>query len=211
MRILLACERTGACRDEFRRAGHQAWSCDIEPGEGEFTQFHFKCDVREVLNFNWDMMIAFPPCQYLANSGSKHLYIGGKKANGRYEPRWTSMKEGADFFNLLRTAKIPRIAIENPVQHAHARVLIPKWAQTFQPWHFGHREVKRTCLWLKNLPKLTPTDILPPPYEAKCHMMAPSETRSADRAVTYPGVAKAMAAQWGSLGEKGLDQDRLFA
>lgn len=215
MRVLIACEFSGTVRDAFRRAGHQAWSCDTEPSEGEFRQFHFQCDVREVLGFGWDLMIAHPPCKYLANSGAKHLYLPKmvdvrmktgeirqqmqrRKDHGEDPERWEGMRDGAAFFNMLMDADIPRICVENPVQHSHARKLTKKWSQTVQPWQFSHPEVKRTCFWLKNLPKLVPTGIVDG-RKAVCHSMGPSPTRSADRARTYAGVAQAFVDQWGAL------------
>jgi len=150
-------------------------------------------------------MVAHPPCTYLANSGAKHLYLGMKKENGRNEERWERMQEAAKFFRSLLEADIQKIAIENPVMLGYANTLVgQKFTQSIQPWQFGHKEVKRTCLWLKNLPPLVPShnvydEMMKLPYgeRAKVHHEAPSVDRWKNRSRTYTGIAKAMAEQWG--------------
>lgn len=204
MRVLVACEYSGRVRDAFRERGHDAWSCDLLPTESDPT-FHYQCSVEDVLSKGWDLMVAHPPCTYLANSGAKHLYLGMKKENGRNEERWEKMQEAAKFFRSLLETDIPKIAIENPVMLGYANTLVgQKFTQSIQPWQFGHMEVKRTCLWLKNLPSLVPShnvydEMMKLPYgeRAKVHHEAPSADRWKNRSRTYTGIAKAMAEQWG--------------
>lgn len=188
MKILVACEFSGIVRDAFRKRGHDAWSCDILPTEADPT-YHLQCDVLEILDQGWDMMIAHPPCIYLANSGVRWLY-----ANPR---RWEKLKEAAEFFKALWNANIPRIALENPIPHKYARDLIGvPYSQVIQPWQFGHGETKATCLWLKNLPPLKPTNIVDG-RENRVHRMPPGPNRWRERSRTFHGIAEAMAAQWG--------------
>lgn len=186
MRILVACEFSGVVRREFRALGHDAWSCDILPAEdgGE----HLQKDIFEVLgetHRRWDMMIAFPPCTNLCVSGAR--WFTAKRESGEQQ-------ESIRFFMRLASCYIERIAIENPIgiMSRHFR----KPDQIIQPWQFGHGETKATCLWLKNLPKLTPTDVVSG-REARIHKMAPSPNRSKERSRTYQGIAKSMALQWG--------------
>lgn len=184
MRILVACEFSGVVRDAFIRAGHDAMSCDLLPTEVPGP--HYEGDVRDVLHFPWDMMIAHPPCTHLSVSGAKHFEA--KKLNGRQQ-------YAASFFMMLAKADIPRIAIENPVC-----VISSLWRkpdQVIQPWQFGHGETKATCLWLKNLSPLTPTSIVDG-REARVHRMPPSDDRWKERSRTYQGIADAMASQWGA-------------
>jgi hypothetical protein len=195
LRVLIACEFSGTVRDAFAARGHDAWSCDILPTERPGQ--HIVGDVLDVIGGGWDLMVAHPPCTYLANSGAKHLYLGMKKEGGPCPDRWTRMREGAAFFRALWTAPIPRVAIENPVIVGHAKALIGSGqSQSFQPYEFGHGEVKRTCLWLRGLPKLHPTQIVEG-REARVHKMAPSPDRWKERSRTFPGIAAAMAEQWG--------------
>ncbi len=166
-------------------------SCDLlfseTPGK------HYQGDVRDCLHDDFDLMIAHPPCTYLANSGVRWLYDPDKPG------RWTQMTAATDFFRTLLAAPIPRIAIENPVMHGHAQQLIREnWDQTIQPWQFGHGEVKRTCLWLRNLPPLRPTSVVSG-REARVHRMAPGPDRQKERSRFFPGIADAMAEQWGVL------------
>lgn len=203
MRVLVACECSGIVRDAFIARGHDAVSCDIQPTERPGP--HIQDDVFRHLDDGWDMMIAHWECRFLANSGAKHLYRGMKKENGPDSQRWSDMRAAAASFNRLLDCKIPLKALENPIQHEHARALIRKYDQVIQPWQFGHREMKATCLWLEGLPRLAPTDIVgPPPADeeerkkwAVVHRMAPGPERTKNRSRTYPGVAAAMAAQWG--------------
>lgn len=209
MRVLVACEYSGRVRDAFRALGHDAWSCDILPSEAD-PAYHIQAPVQSVLHLGWDLMIAHPPCTFMANSSSKHLYLGMKKENGRNEERWKSMAEGAAFFKMLWTANIPHIAIENPVMLGYAVDIIGSdFTQSIQPWQHGHTEVKRTCLWLKNLPKLTESanvydEMMKLEYgeRAKVHHASPGPDRWKNRSRTYSGIAQAMAAQWGRYVEE---------
>lgn len=182
MRILIACEYSGAVRDAFTAKGHDAISCDILPTDSDGP--HIQGDVRDVLGDGWDMMIAFPPCTHLAVSGAR--WFKEKQADGRQDA-------ALDFVRLLMDAPIPRIAIENPVSIISSHIRKPD--QTIQPWQFGHGETKRTCLWLKNLPKLTPTNIVEG-REQRIWKMPPSKDRWKERSKTYQGIADAMAQQW---------------
>lgn len=184
MRVLVACEFSGAVRDAFVRAGHYAVSCDLLPSEtvGE----HYQYDVRKVLYNGWDLMIAHPPCTDLAVSGARHF--AAKRADGRQQA-------ALDFVRALMDAPIPRICIENPISIISSQIRKPD--QIIQPWQFGHGETKATCLWLKGLPKLQPTNVVDG-REARIHRMAPSPTRWKERSKTYQGIADAMASQWGS-------------
>lgn len=205
MKVLVACEYSGRVRDAFRALGHDAWSCDILPTEAD-SAFHIEGPVQSVLHLGWDLMVAHPPCTFMANSAAKHLYAGMRKENGRNEDRWKSMVEAAAFFRMLLNADIPQIAIENPVMVGHALELVGQnFTQSIQPWQFGHMEVKRTCLWLKNLPPLVASDnvydaMMKLPYgeRAKVHHASPGPDRWKHRSRTYPGIATAMATQWGT-------------
>lgn len=207
MRVLVACEYSARVRDAFRRRGHDAWSCDFEPCEGDPT-YHFQGDVFDFLKItplpHWDLLIAHPPCTYLCNSGVRWLY----DKTGLFVPeRWADMYQGAMFFKRLWELPIPRIAIENPVMHSHAQKIIGcDWTQSIQPWQFGHMEQKRTCLWLKNLPVLKPTwnvkDMmmtLPEKERAKVHHAPPGKLRWKFRSRTFFGIADAFGEQWGLL------------
>ncbi len=185
-RVLVACEYSARVRDAFRAAGCDAWSCDLEPCEGD-PRWHIQGDVIPVLSHGWDLMIAHPPCTHLAVSGARHF--AAKRADGRQQA-------GIDFFLALANAPVARYAIENPVC-----IMSSVWRkpdQTIQPWQFGHGETKATCLWLRGLPKLTPTDIVLG-REARVHRMPPSPTRWKERSRTFEGVARAMATQWAPL------------
>jgi len=198
MKVLVACEFSGVVRDAFLEKGHDAVSCDILPTEQPGP--HYQGDVRDILNGGWDMMIAHPPCTYLANSGVSWLY--------RQEGRWEKMREGALFFRDILNADIPQICVENPIQHKYAREIIgEKYTQIVQPFQHGHPESKQTCLWLKNLPPLEPSELLHAPKDGKWenqtksgqNKLAPSVDRWKERSRTYPGIAEAMAKQWGLL------------
>lgn len=182
MRVLVACEFSGAVRDAFRNRWHDAWSCDLLPSEN-FSMFHYETDVRNVLNERWDLMIAHPPCTHLAVSGARW-----------WKDKKEEQAEALEFVRTLMNAPIPRICIENPISII-SRV-IRKPDQIIQPWQFGHGETKATCLWLKNLPKLTPTNIVEG-REARVHRMPPGKDRWKERSRTYKGIAEAMAEQWG--------------
>ena len=184
MRVLVACEYSGRVREAFRRRGHDAWSADLlDPEDG--SGFHLKGDVRHWLRQDWDLMIAHPPCTDLAVSGSR--WFPEKRMSG-------SQSEAIDFFLTLANAPIPRLAIENPVC-----IMSSVWRepdQIIQPWQFGHGETKATCLWLKALPPLKPTSIVPG-REPRVHRMSPGPDRWKERSRTYEGIAEAMAEQWG--------------
>ena len=196
-------------RDAFLARGHDAVSCDFEPTERPGPHHHG--DVFDIIGDGWDLMIAHPPCTFLANSSSKHLYIDKDKANGPDPERWEGMRQGAEFFKSLWLQGIPQIAIENPIMLGYAKALIGcgKQTQTIQPYHFGDGEQKATCLWLKNLPPLQKTygsweayriqAGLPPDAkpDKRVHKLGPSPTRWKERSRTYPGIARAFAEQWG--------------
>lgn len=184
MRVLVACEFSGIVRDAFRARGHDAWSCDILPSETG-KAFHYCCDVREVIDWEWSLMIAHPPCTHLAVSGAR--WFKGKKLE---------QESALDFVHVLMDAPIPRIAIENPVSIISSRIRKPD--QIIQPWQFGHGETKATCLWLKNLPPLVPTCIVDG-REARVHRMPPGPNRWRERSRTFTGIAEAMAEQWGEI------------
>jgi len=187
MRVLVACEFTGIVRDAFAVRGHDAWSCDILPTERPGN--HYQGDVRDILNEGWNLMIAHPPCTYLCNSGVRWLYTR--------EGRWQQMCEGAAFFKSLLNAPVAQIAVENPIMHKHAKEIIGKHPyQVIQPFMFGHGETKATCLWLKKLPPLMPTRMMTG-REQRIHRLPPSLDRAKERSRTFPGIAQAMAAQWG--------------
>ena len=195
LKVLVACEFSGTVREAFRRRGHDAWSCDLLPTE-DGSPYHIQGDVREVLNADWDLMIAHPPCTYLCNSGVVWLH--------EREGRWEKLAEAIEFFETLQNAPIPHICIENPIPHKYARERIGLYTQIIQPWQFGHPESKATCLWLKGLPLLRPTKIvdissLPKKVRQRLHYIPPSKDRWKKRSVTYKGIAEAMAEQWGSF------------
>jgi hypothetical protein len=201
-RVLVACEFSGTVRRAFARAGHDAWSCDLLPAEDRNNK-HIQCDVRDirdVLDIGWDMlMVAHPPCTRLCNSGVRWL---SKPPPGRDLPSmWAELDEAADLFSDLWNAPIERVCVENPVMHRYAKERIVNYepfAQSIQPWQFGHGETKRTCFWLRNLPPLTPTNIVDG-RDNRVHRQPPSPDRWKERARFYPGIAEAMADQWGPL------------
>lgn len=184
MKILVACEYSGVVRRAFRARGHDAWSCDLLDSEDD-SPFHIKEDVLGILDNNWDLMIAHPPCTHLSVSGARHFPV--KRESG-------VQQEALEFVGKLLEAPIDRIALENPVSIISSYFRKPE--QIIQPWQFGHGETKRTCLWLKNLPLLVPTDIVEG-REARVWKMGPSPTRWKERSRTYEGIAEAMASQWG--------------
>jgi hypothetical protein len=202
VRVLVACEYSGRVRDAFIKAGHEAWSIDLLPSEspdpdgdawdgGEIRGGHLQMDVLQHLRhplvaMSYDLMVAHPPCTHLSVSGAKHFEA--KRADGRQQA-------AIDFFLAIANAQIPRIAIENPVC-----IMSSVWRepdQIIQPWEFGHGETKATCLWLKGLPPLTPTNIVPG-REPRVHRMPPGPDRWKERSRTYEGIAAAMADQWGA-------------
>lgn len=190
MRVLIGCEFSGAVRREFRARGHDARSCDIMPAEDD-QEFHIMADVRGALTGGWDLAIFHPPCTRLTNSGVRWL---------SERDLWAELDEAAALFRACLNAGIPKIAVENPIPHRYALERIGrKYDQIIQPWQFGHGETKATCLWLKNLPKLVPTNVVEG-REAKVHRMPPGPDRWKERSRTYPGIAAAMAAQWSGPG-----------
>lgn len=195
MRVLIACEYSGRVREAFQAQGHNAWSCDLLRSEDN-SQRHIQGDVLEVIGRGWDLMVAHPPCTHLAVSGARHFEA--KRADGRQQ-------EAIEFFLALARAPIPRIAIENPVC-----IMSSVWRkpdQVIQPHMFGHPQFKATCLWLKGLPKLRPTNQLEVPERGtderkaweRIHRMSPSPDRWKERSRTFEGIADAFASQWGSL------------
>lgn len=185
MKVLVACEYSGTVRDAFIRAGHEAVSCDLLPTDVEGP--HYQGNVLDVIGDGWDMMIAHPPCTHLAVSGARW-----------FKEKQKEQTEALDFVRFLLNAPIYRIALENPVSIISSRIRKPD--QVIQPWQFGHGETKATCLWLKNLPLLQPTNIVEG-REARIHRMPPSPDRWKERSKTYAGIAAAMAEQWGMLSE----------
>ena len=198
----MACEFSGIVRDAFAARGHDAWSCDLLPSERPGN--HLQCDVLTILDREWDLLIAHPPCTYLCNSGVRWLTPKGSID----KQRQMKMMNAADLFGCLYHAacfkQIPHIAIENPVMHGYARDYlqsvwkVPTFTQSIQPWQFGHGEVKRTCLWLRGLPPLQPTEIVSGRI-ARVHRASPGPDRWKERSRTLEGVAKAMAEQWSNL------------
>ncbi|RWE59807.1 MAG: hypothetical protein E5V22_11110 [Mesorhizobium sp.] len=199
LRVLVACEFSGTVRNAFLAAGHDAWSCDILPSE-DGSNRHIRGDATTILDDGWDLlMVAHPPCTRLCNSGVRWLT---KAPPGKTVPQmWAELDEGAALFSAFWNAPIDRICIENPVMHKHAKERITNYepfAQSVQPWQFGHGEVKRTCFWLKNLPPLTPTDVVEG-REQRIARLSPGADRWRERSRFYPGIAAAMADQWGGL------------
>ena len=209
MKVLVACEFSGIVRDAFIKRGHHAMSCDfIGPEQHDFSNQkhpgqHLKGDVRRFLGRGWDIMIAHPPCTHLAVSGARW-----------FADKLPEQQQALDFVRELLNAPIPKIALENPVSVISTKIRKPD--QIIQPWQFGHGETKATCLWLKNLPPLEPTDIVDgrenrihrgktestagkqnPPRENRIHLLPPSAERSKLRSITFTGIATAMAEQWG--------------
>ena len=181
---------------ELRKLGHEAYSCDVEPCSGGFPEWHLQQDVIPLLQEKWDMILAFPPCTYLSKAGARHLYPKRQLDRERYE-RGVRAK---DFFMKIYNADCPKIAIENPVS---LRIYeLPECSQTIRPWQFGHPYTKTTRLWLKGLPQLMPTSVVPPkmPYvnssKATLKGQYGSRRTAKNRAKTFPGIAKAMAEQW---------------
>lgn len=207
MKVLVACEESQAVCKEFRALGHEAFSCDIQPCSGGHPEWHLQQDVLPLLKEKWDMIIAFPPCTYLTVTGNRWFNIDryGEKAIQRHKDR----KDAIDFFMTFANADCEKIAIENPVG-----IMSSEWRkpnQIINPWYFGDAFEKKTCLWLKGLPELKPTNIVEIPprkmfdsgksmpswyAEAWC---LPKEERAKLRSKTFPGIAKAMAEQWGGF------------
>lgn len=203
MTWLVACECSGAIRDALLAAGVDAVSCDLKqtrkPGP------HIVGDALVQIERRWAGVIAHPVCRYLTNAGAKHLYLGTRKENGPDPERWENMRKAAAFFNAFKRANAPRIAIENPIPHCHARALIGRPTQYVQPWHFGDPFFKATGWWLYGLPPLVPTERLTPPKPGTAehkawsmvHRCPPGPDREEIRSNTFPGPARAIAQQWG--------------
>ena len=191
LKILIACEESQVVTTEFRKLGHDAYSCDIEPTSGGHPEWHLQQDVVPLLAQKWDMIIAFPPCTFLTVSGNRWFNIEryGDKAIKRHADR----EKAVDFFMLFAVSNCKRVAIENPIG-AMSR-LYRKPDQIIQPWQFGHGESKATCLWLRGLPLLIPTDKVEG-REQRVWRMGPSPERAKLRSKTFPGIAKAMATHW---------------
>ena len=193
MRVLIACEFSGVVRNAFAKRGHDAWSCDLLPSDTPGQ--HIQGNVLPLLDDHWDLMVAHPPCTYLSASGLHW--------NKRIPGRLDETMHALNFVHQLLDARIPRIALENPIGAISTAIRKPD--QIIQPWQFGHPESKATCLWLKGLPKLEPTNVLSLPPSGRWanqtptgqNKLGPSADRWKKRSVTYQGIADAMAAQWG--------------
>ena len=181
MKVLIGCEFSGIVRNAFIQKGHDAWSCDLLPTESPGP--HIQGDVIEILNQDWDLAIFHPPCTHLASSGARW-----------FNSKQKEQLEALQFVENLLCAPIPRIALENPIGIISTNIKRPD--QIIQPWQFGHGETKATCLWLKNLPKLLPSDVVSGRL-ARCHKMPDTKERWKNRSRTYSGIALAMAEQWG--------------
>jgi hypothetical protein len=192
-RVLIACEFSGTVRRAFAALGADAWSCDLLPSTDN-SDHHITGDVTPLLYEPWDIVIAHPPCTYLANSGVRWLYNDDGSPN---EERWSLMADGAAFFARMFHFNTTHLAVENPIMHGHARKAagIGRPTQTIQPWQFGHGESKATCLWLRGLPELAPTNVVEG-RDGRMWKMGPRKDRAMQRSITYPGIAKAMADQW---------------
>lgn len=203
MRILVACEESQAVTIELRNLGHEAYSCDLEPCSGGHPEWHLQADALELLKLRWDMILAFPPCTYLSNAGNRWLYQDGQLNRERYQKGL----EAKAFFLRFLEADCPKVAVENPIS---SRVYeMPPANQEIQPFMFGHPFTKKTRLWLRGLPPLMATDIVP--WE---HTWCPSsrsgnngyaKRSGKERAKTFPGIARAMAEQWAGKCEEGQD------
>ena len=209
MKVLVACEESQAVTKAFRAKGHEAYSCDVQDCSGGHPEWHIKGDVLKILDDGWDLMIAHPPCTYLANSGVHHLH--------KNPGRWDKLKEGVAFFKAFLDAPIKKICVENPIPHKYAigysltlfgesdGLEGQRPNQIVQPWQFGHPESKATCLWLKGLPNLYHTKVLTKPTsgvwdnqtKSGQNKLPPSKHRAKLRSKTYEGIADAMAEQWG--------------
>lgn len=181
MKVLIACEFSGIVREAFKAKGHEALSCDLLPSEIQGN--HYQGDVKDIIDNGFDLMIAHPPCTHLAVSGARW-----------FKDKKVEQKEALDFVRFLMDANIPKIAIENPISIISSHIRKPD--QIIQPWQFGHGETKATCIWLKNLPLLQPTNIVDGRKD-RIHKLPPSENRWKERSRTYEGIAQAMAEQWG--------------
>lgn len=202
MRVLVACEESQAVCKAFRAKGHEAYSCDLEAPSGGHPEWHLQVDALQMLKLEWDLIIAHPPCTYLTNAGAVRMRVNGEVVKERYE----RAMQAKDFFLKFLYAKCPKIAVENPTPMK--LIGLPPYTQAIQPYEYGHPYSKRTCLWLKGLPKLVPTKIMEyhkPYVNGGCkdahgnyrRFQGRNERDSKTRAKTFPGIAAAMAEQWG--------------
>jgi hypothetical protein len=208
LRVLVGCETSGQVRRAFEAMGHDAWSCDLLPSD-DGSNRHIRGDVRDVLGKGWDLLaVLHPPCTRLCNSGVR--WLSKPPRNKTLEQMWADLDEGAALFSACWNAPIPRVCVENPIMHRHAKERIANYArpaQTVQPWWFGDGAFKGTSLYLRNLPKLEATNRLVPPKAgteehkvwSAIHRASPGPLRWKQRSKTFDGVAAAMASQWGSL------------
>jgi hypothetical protein len=199
MLVLVGCEESQVVTIAFRNLGHEAYSCDIKECSGGHPEWHLQMDVFEAIHLKqWDMGIFFPDCTYLTVSANKWYKDQPARVSGTLvgAERRAARETASGFFMGLYYCKIPKVAIENPIGVMSTRFRKPN--QVLQPWMFGHGETKATCLWLRNLPNLIPTDIVNG-REQRLHLLPPSKDRAALRSKTYTGIAKAMAVQWGDL------------
>jgi len=202
LRVLVACEYSATVRDAFAARGHDAWSCDLLPCDKGGQ--HIQGNVLDVLDQGWDLMIAHPPCTYLANSGARWLWED-KSRGMKNKERWLQLEQAATFFRAFIDADIPRICIENPIMLSYGlKAVGRRYDQKIQPYQFGHKETKATCLWLKGLDPLQPTtdykeETMALPAKIRCRLgyLSPSPDRWKLRSKTYDGIAQAMAQQWG--------------
>jgi hypothetical protein len=211
MRVLIGCETSGTVRRAFSALGHDAWSCDLLPAD-DGSNRHIIGDVRDLLNDGWDLLAVFhPPCTRLCNSGVR--WLSAPPRGKTLDEMWADLDTGAALFSALWNAPIPRVAVENPVMHKHAKARIEGYqppAQTVQPWHFGDPAFKATSLYLRGLPKLTPTNRLTPPKAgtpehkawSAIHRASPNPLRWKTRSKTFAGIAAAMADQWGGYAQE---------
>lgn len=216
MRVLVACESSGMVRRAFAARGHDAWSCDLLPAEDGSSR-HIVGDARELLDDGWDLMISHTPCTRLCNSGVR--WLSEPPAGRTLEALWAELREGAALFSTFWNAKIPKVCIENPVMHKHAKALIVDYRhpQIVQPWWFGEKAFKATGLYMRGLPRLVPTNRLVPPRPrtaehkawSKVFLASPGKDRWRDRSRFLPGFADAMAEQWGGAGRPATAQLRL--
>lgn len=187
MKVLVACEYSGRVREAFRARGHDAWSCDLLDAD-DASPYHIKGDATKLLGDDWDLLVAHPPCTRLTNSGVRWLHERNL---------WSELDEACELFKAFLDAPIERICVENPIPHKYAMERIGTcYTQIIQPWQYGHGETKATCLWLKGLPELVPTNVVEG-RKAYVHKLPPSADRWKLRSTTYQGIADAMAAQWG--------------
>lgn len=198
MRILVACEESQAVTKELRRLGHDAYSCDLQACSGGHDEWHIQVDALQLLKIKWDMVLAFPPCTHLAVSGAR--YFEEKRRDGRQQA-------AIDFFMRFAECDCPRVAIENPV--GIMSTVYRKPDQIIQPWQFGHGETKATCLWLRGLPQLRPTEVVDG-REQRIWRMPPGPERAKLRARTYPGIARAMAEQWAGTNLTGAPEGEII-